>query len=111
MKPLRAADLRHQISIRRSDEVDDGRGGYSSEWSTVATPWAEVTGLDGRESVMEHVLQGVSVFRIRIWYRDGIAADDQIRHAGQDLNIRSSVDPFGTRRELLIIADTRSTLT
>lgn len=110
MKPLRAADLRHQVTIQRPVQVDDGRGGYATELRPIATPFAEILGLDGRESVMDHVLRGVSVLRIRIWHRDGVDTGDQVIHAGQTLNIRSSVDPLGTRRELLIIADTAGAL-
>lgn len=110
MKPLRAADLRHQITIQRPALVDDGNGGYETQISTLATPWAEVTGLDGRESVMDHVLRGISVYRVRIWYRDGVDTGDQVLFAGRTLNIRSAADPTGTRRELLIIADTAGTI-
>lgn len=109
MKPLRSADLTHRISIRRATEVDDGRGGYQTSWQTIAQPWAEVTGLDGRESVIEHSLQGISVYRIRIWWRPGVQPADQAQLDGVDLNIRSAVDPDAKRHELVILADTAST--
>lgn len=102
--------MRHQITIQRPSQVDDGNGGYTTKLDALAKPWAEVIGLDGRESVMDHVLRGVSVYRIRIWYRDGIDTGDQLLFGAQTLNIRSSADPYGTRRELLIIADTAGTL-
>lgn len=108
MKPLRSSDLTERIAIRRPVKADNGKGGYTTTWSTVAEPWARVIGLDGRESVMEHVLQGVSVYQIRIWYREGIQASDQVTLGARNLNIRSCADPFGTRRELLLVADTAS---
>ncbi len=110
MKPLRAADLRNQVTIQRPVQADDGRGGYTTAMTVLAKPWAEVVGQDGRESVMEHVLLGISVYRIRIWYRDGIDTGDQVLIGGKVLNIRSCADPYGTRRELLIMADTAGTL-
>lgn len=110
MKPLRSEDLRHKLEIRRPIEVQNDVGGYDSSWSTIATPWAEVLGLDGRESVMDHALQGISTFRIRIRWRAGIEAADQVRgYAGLELNITSAVDPDGKREQLVILATTEST--
>lgn len=120
MKPLRSAELRHRVVIRRATEVSNSRGGYTSAWSPIATVFAEVTGLDGRESVMDQALQGISVYRIRIRWREDIAQADQLRSAGKcfgadgqgngrDVNVRSIVDPDGRREQLVIIADTAST--
>lgn len=121
MKALRSADLRHRITIRRATEVKNSRGGYATDWSPVATVFAEVTGLDGRESVMDKVLQGISVFRLRIRWRADIKAADQLASVagncfgvdnsgvGREVNIRSIVDPDGRREQLVIIADTAST--
>lgn len=106
MKALRAEDLRHRITIRRFGDADNGRGGYTTGWSTIASPWANVTGLQGREILVNKVLQGISVYQIRIWYREGITTGDQIWYGALDLNIKSCTDPDGGRRELLIVADT-----
>lgn len=104
--PLRASDLKHSIIIRRVIETDDGKGGYDSAWATIAQPWAEVQGLTGRESVMDQVLQSITVYRIRIRWRPGILTADQIAHGAINLNITSADDPDGRREQLVIIATT-----
>jgi head-tail adaptor len=120
MPLLRAGDLRHSLVIRRASEIRTARGGYTSDWGDVATLSAEVTGLDGRESVMDQALQGISVFRVRIRWRSDIQTSDQLRPTGssfgydaegkpRDVNIRSIADPDGRREQLVIIADTAST--
>lgn len=111
MIPLRTADLRHKITIRRPAQAPDGKGGYTSTWSTIASCFAEIHGLDGRESTMEHVLEGVSVYRIRIRWRDGleVKASDQVRCAAGDLNVTApGSDPDGTRQQLIIMVSTAS---
>lgn len=113
---MRAGKLRSRITIRRSAEVKNERGGYDETWADLGTIFAEVTGLDGRESVMDKVLQGISVYRVTIRWRDDLKASDQLRSAGgcfggRDVNIRSAVDPTGRREELVIIADTASVRT
>jgi head-tail adaptor len=120
MTPLRAGDLRHRITVRRAAKVKTTTGGYRTDWGDYANAAAEVTALDGREVVMDQVLQGVSTYRVRMRWRGDLTTEDQLRSedgcfgydakGGQrDLNIRSAVDPDGRRRELLIIGDTAST--
>lgn len=111
MSPLTTADLRHKITIRRPTQVSDGKGGYTTSWSIVANCFAEVRGLDGRESVMERVLEGVSIYRIRIRWREDleVKASDQVRYAGLDLNVTApAADPDGKREQLIIMASTQS---
>ena len=121
MNRLRAGDLRHRVTIRRSTQVDNGKGGWTTEWPDLATVCAEVIGLDGRESVMDQALQGISSFRVRIRWRADVRASDQL-HGDEtaavfgvdangnprDVNIRSVVDPDGKREQLIIVADTAS---
>lgn len=109
MKPLRPEDLKHRITVRRSAEVKNARGGLVDTWTEVGRPWAEVKGLDGRESVMERVLQGISVYRVRIRWRADVRPSDQLTgdvFGGREVNIRSVVDPDGTRDQLVIVGET-----
>jgi len=111
VKPLAAGRLRHAIVVKRATEASDGKGGYTTSWTTIVETRADVEGLDGRESVMEHVLEGVSVYRFRIRWRPGleIRAGGQVTFAGRDLNVRApAADPDGDRREMVFIADTSS---
>lgn len=107
---LGAGDLNKKIIIRRATETDNGKGGYTTAWATIASPWAEVIGLDGREAVIGQALQGVSYYRIRIRFRADIRPADQIQYKDLDLNIRSVSDPRGESEQLLILADTASTV-
>ena len=114
MKPLRAGRLRHRITIRRSIEASDGKGGYTTTWSTVLVTRAEIEGLDGRESAMARVLEGISVYRFRIrWRADlDIRASDQVQFAGRELNITApAADPDTRRRHLVFVAETASART
>jgi SPP1 family predicted phage head-tail adaptor len=109
--PVAAGLLNNRITIRRPVEIDNGKGGYDTDWLPVATLWAEVRGLDGREVMIAQVLNGISAYRIRIRWRRGIEPNDQLRYDGKDLNIRSVSDPDGRRDWLVIIADTGSART
>lgn len=108
---LRAGDLRDRIQIKRAVEADNGKGGYTTTWTIIMQPWAQVIGLNGREAVIAQALQGVSYYRLRIrWRSDPPRPADQIILRGVTLNIRSVADPTGRREELQILADTASTI-
>ena len=100
--------LRQRVTILRLAEADNGQGGYTSSWEPIATIWAEVAGLTGREVVMERTLQGITTYRIRILWRADLKQSDQLRYGEQTLNIRSIADPDGQRTEMLIMADDES---
>lgn len=100
--------LRHRVEIWRGTEADTGTGGSRTEWTRIARPWADVRGLPGRESSLEHVLQGISVYRVMIRHRDDILTADQLRHGAITMNIKSAVDPDGRREWLVITADTQA---
>lgn len=106
-----ASRLRHRISICRPTETKNARGGFETNWIELVKPFAEVIGLDGRESLRDQVLQGTSFYQVTIRWRAGVRPSDQLRSddgcfGGKDVNIRSAVDPTGRREELLILADT-----
>lgn len=100
--------LRQRVTILRNVEADNGQGGYASTWEPVATVWAEVVGLTGREVVMERTLQGITTYRIRIPWRADLKQSDQLRYGEHVLNIRSIADPDARRTELMIMADDES---
>lgn len=110
MKAL-ASRLRGRIELVRPTRVPTGRGGNSISLVPIATRVpAEVLGLSGSEAVKEKLLRGIRVYRITIRWRAGILTTDQVRLAGELLNIRSAVDPDDRRRELVLHCDSEGVL-
>ena len=104
---LSAGRLRHRVAIMRATKVDNGKGGYTTTWSAVASVVpVEVLGLTGTEAVREKVLRGIRVYQITARWRGDLLPKDQLRYGAEDLNIRSAVDPDGRREQLVIVADT-----
>lgn len=108
MTGLAAGRLNQRITIRRSVDLDDGRGGQSAVWSTIASVWAEVINLNGREAVLAGALQGISSWRITIRWRAGVLPSDQIVHGDLHLNVTAADDPDGQRDRLVIFADNQA---
>lgn len=101
--------LRHRVTIRRGSKAKKSSGpGYDTTWGDVATIWAEVIGIAGREATIGQALQGISAYRITVRFGADVTEADQLRYGAIDLNIHSVTDPTGMREELLILADTGS---
>jgi SPP1 family predicted phage head-tail adaptor len=106
---MRTPALRHSIAIRRPAQVEKPTGGYSTVWNDIAQPWAEILGMDGREAVLDRVMQGVSTYQFTVRWRDDLKASDQVRYAGLDLNILAPPrDPDGRRRWTVFVASTEA---
>ncbi|WP_295560613.1 head-tail adaptor protein [uncultured Sphingomonas sp.] len=104
---LSAGRLRQRVDLMRLVSVDNGNGGYSETWQTIAAAVpAEVIGLTGTEAVREKVLRGIRVYQITTRWREDLQPKDQLRFGDEDLNVRSAIDPFGRRDRLVILADT-----
>lgn len=107
MSRIPAGRLRQRVTIMRKTVVDNGTGGSTTSWNAVATDVpAEVIMLTGSEAVQEKVLRGIRVFQATMRWRADLLPKDQLRYGGDDLNIRSAIDPDGRRERLVIIADT-----
>ena len=101
--------LRHRVTIRRAVKTKNPSGpGYTTVWNDVATVWAEVLGIAGREATIGQALQGISAYKITARFGADVTDADQLRYGFIDLNIRSVTDPDGMREQLLILADTGS---
>lgn len=103
-----AGDLRERITIRRQTNVKNpATGGLTRGWQTVATVWAKVRSVNGKEAVIAHVLNGVSVFEIIIRYRSDVEASDQVLWNGRELNlVAPPEDRAGRKQWLWLTANT-----
>lgn len=103
-----AGKLRDRITIKRETNTPDGTGGYDRSWAELATVWANVTSLNGREAVLGQVLQGVSTFQLVVRHRTDIEPAMQILWGDRELNVHSAEDKAGTRQWTTIIASTEA---
>lgn len=116
---MQAGDLKDRITIQRRTETKNAGGGLDISWTPVASVWAKVVSLNGRESVIGNVLQGTSLFDITIRFRADLEAGDQIvwsarqvrdpvtgSYSPLELNIITAEDRIGTRQWTVVQAST-----
>ncbi len=69
--------MRARVALQEEQRAPDGGGGYALAWATVATVWAEVAPLRGRETVQATALSGSGLYRLRL--RAGIDVTPALR--------------------------------
>lgn len=103
MKTTGAGDLDQRIRIESKTRVEDeGAGAEVETWTPVATVWALVWPVSGRERAEAQQVEASTMMRFKVRRRAGIAAGMRIVWQGRAHNIRFVADA-GPRAPFLTI--------
>lgn len=92
---MRAGKLRHRVTIQQRLAGSPQRtptGAPDTSWSDVATVWASIDTLRGRELIEAQAVQSRLEVRIRLRYRAGLTAAMRIVHGTDIYNIEAVID-------------------
>ena len=99
---MRAGMLRHSVTLQRFQQGQDAYGGPVETWEDVATVWASLEAMSGREFFASQQAQSEVTQRIRIRYRADVTADMRVIHNGKVFNIVAPL-PDNRGRELVLM--------
>jgi len=92
--------LRHRIVIQRLVGTKNSYGEVVQSWQDVATVWASIEPLRGREYVEAAAAQATVDHRIRIRYRSGISPTMRVTYGERIFEVVSVIDPREQHKEL-----------
>lgn len=101
---MRAGMLRHRVTIQRQEIVFGKFGAplHDKVWENVATVWASLEAMSGREFFASQQVQSEVTHKVTIRFRPGVAADMRIVHGGKVFGIVAPLpDNRGTRLVLM----------
>ena len=100
---MRAGPLRHRIQIQNRSLLVDEFGEESQVWATVATVWASVEPLSGRELLAAQQVQGETTHRVRMRYLAGVTSSSRVLFNLRPFDVRSVINKneAGVSLELL----------
>lgn len=98
-----AGQLDQRVTIQSFTQAGDGGGGGPKTWTTIATVWAKVTPMGGKERLQAAQLESPANYHVTIRRRTDITAAKRILWQGKALNIR--FDGFNNPRELYMTFD------
>jgi SPP1 family predicted phage head-tail adaptor len=75
---MRAGRLRHRVDIETVGTTYDDYGDLSDSWTTLASVWASISPISGREETIASELTGVVTHSILVRYRSGISEQNRI---------------------------------
>ncbi|MDE1901664.1 MAG: phage head closure protein [Alphaproteobacteria bacterium] len=76
---MKIGDMRKQISIQQEQPTPDGAGGYALAWVTLATVWADIMPVSGRETFAAAHLEGRVTHKITLRWRGDVAITSDMR--------------------------------
>lgn len=98
---MRAGELRHRITVQESIAVQDETGQPIETWQDIATIWAKIEDLNGREYLAAKQVPANEVTtRITIRWRDGIKPTMRVITEQRIFDIQSIIDPDGCMQKL-----------
>ena len=106
---LRAGTLRHRLVIQRRTATQDSVGGQSTAWTTIATVWAEISPLSGREQLAAQAVQAEITHQITVRWQPlfanpKVVASYRGLDNGRIFNISSSINQDERNRIVVLQA-------
>lgn len=98
---LQTRALRHRVRLQQQSIADDLAGADDVSFTDVATLWASVTTVGGREFWEAKRLVPELTHQVELRYRAGIVGGMRFRFGATVLHIESSIDPEQRRIRLL----------
>lgn len=89
---MQAGKLKHRITLQRPAAGQDAYGQPLTGWTDVATVWASITDMTGREYIAAAAVQASVQTRITIRYRADIVAAMRVLHGTDVYNIAAVLE-------------------
>lgn len=100
---MEAGRLDKQVTIQAFTVTQNGIGEAVKGWANVATVWASVEPLQGREFWSQQQLQSEVTTRVRIRYRADVTAKNRILYGTRVLLVESVINPKERKEELQLM--------
>ena len=100
---MRSGRLRHRVTIQSPVVATNGYGERIVTWSTVATVWAAVEPLRGREFFDAEQVQAEISHRVVLRFRSGINSSMRLLHLSRVLHIQAIIDVDERHREMQLM--------
>jgi len=82
-----------RIKLQSSSRTSDGAGGATVAWTDVATTWAAVEPVTGKEPYIAQQLQGQVTYKVTIRYRTGVSPAQRVLYGTRAFDVKAVIDP------------------
>lgn len=102
---MQAGKLRHRVTIQRlvtGSPTQNAGGEPDASWADVATVYASIEPLRGRELLVAQQINSEVTGTIRVRYRAGLTSADRIKFGTRYYDVLGITNPEERNRELLL---------
>jgi len=105
---MKIGKLQHRIEIQENifGEPDE-HGNPAESWTTLATVWADVMPLSGRELLLAQQVHATTTHQIRIRWRDNVKALQRVKFGTRAFDINAIINDREEDRMLLLTCTER----
>lgn len=100
---MRAGLLRHRVTIKRKSVTRDAYGAEVITWTDVATVWADIRPLSGREYLDSKQTQAEISHRISMRNRTDVSPAMRVIFGSRTFEIEDLTRPFERKIELRLM--------
>lgn len=86
---MQSGQFNKRVTLQSQSEAQDAAGQPVLTWADIATVWASIDAISGREYFASQANQAELQVRIRIRLRDGIKANMRVVHGADIYDIRA----------------------
>ena len=95
--------LRHRVTLQKQINAQNDYGATVTKWRDVATVWAEIKPLSGREYFSAQQVQSEVTTQIWLRYRDDVKPTMLVNHNGKHYEILSVLNTNGRNTSLQLM--------
>lgn len=100
---LPAGSLCDRVTIQQKITTRDDYGSATTAWMDLATVWAQIVPLSGREFIAAQQAQSTVTARVTIRYRADVDSHMRIVHGGDMFNVEAVLPDMNSGREYLTL--------
>lgn len=98
---MTSSRLNKRVTIQQRTAGKDASGAQVQTWVDVATVWAAVWPMTGRQYIAANAETNTVITKIRIRKRAGIVAAMRVKHGATFYDIEAVLDPDGAWTDLM----------
>lgn len=104
MKPIKAGDLRHRVTIQQETNTPDSRGGNAVSWAAITngTCWASVEPMKAYERFQHAQIQHAVTHKVTVRHRTDITAGMRVLFGSRTFEIQGIRRPDERNRYLIL---------
>lgn len=100
---IHAGRLRHQVTLQSQDTAQDSYGDAVRSWVDLATVWAEVRPLSGRELWAAQQTQATTTHQVMTRYLAGVTSSCRVKYGSRVFAIDAVLNPDERNERLVLL--------